>query len=401
MKLSTDRIITTHVGSLPRLEKLELMLILRDHGKALDPAEFDREVNKAVDYVVAHQLESGVDVGNDGEEPRVGFQTYVPQRMSGFAGVSERKMLTDMVLYPKYAKMFADRFLGVGEERPKIFNAPQAKTKVRYEESLKDIRFELDAFAKSLERNKSKGRFAETFVTAASPGIISTTMLRADDNPDYRTDRDYVLDVAREMKKEYDYIVSKGHVLQLDAPDLAMERQFMFQDRPLKDFLARVELHVEAMNIALADIPKEKSRLHVCYGNWDGPHIDDVELEPLLPLLYQAKVGALSLSCANPRHQHDWKAVKRHKLPAGMVLLPGVIDVTTNYLEHPEVVADRICQWVDVVGDRERVIASTDCGFGTFASYTMVAEDVCWSKLKMLSEGARLASERLWGRKVA
>jgi 5-methyltetrahydropteroyltriglutamate--homocysteine methyltransferase len=210
-----------------------------------------------------------------------------------------------------------------------------------------------------------------------------------------------VIDVARELKKEYDYIVAQGHVLQLDAPDLAMERQFMFQGRPLKEFLERVELHVEAMNIALADIPKEKSRLHVCYGNWDGPHIDDVDLEPLLPLLYKAKVGALSLSCANPRHQHDWRAIKKHKLPAGMVLLPGVIDVTTNYLEHPEVVADRICQWVEVVGDRERVIASTDCGFGTFAAFTFVAEDVCWAKLKMLSDGARLASGRLWGGRKA
>ena len=175
----------------------------------------------------------------------------------------------------------------------------------------------------------------------------------------------------------------------------------MFQDRPLKEFLQRIELHIEALNLAVADIPKEKVRLHVCYGNWDGPHIDDVDLEPLLPILYQAKVGALSLAFANPRHQHDHKTMKKHKLPSDMVLLPGVIDVTTNYLEHPEVVADRICHWVEVVGDRERVIASTDCGFGTFASFTFVAEDVCWAKLQMLTDGAKLASNRLWGRKAA
>jgi 5-methyltetrahydropteroyltriglutamate--homocysteine methyltransferase len=208
-----------------------------------------------------------------------------------------------------------------------------------------------------------------------------------------------VLDVAREMKKEYDFIVSQGHVVQLDSPDLAMERQFMFQGRPLKEFLERIELHIEAINLAVADIPQNKVRLHVCYGNWDGPHLDDVDLEPLLPILYRAKVGALSLACANPRHQHDFKTLKKNKLPAGMILLPGVIDVTTNYLEHPEVVADRICQWVDVVGDRERVVASTDCGFGTFAGFTFVAEDVVWAKLQMLRDGAKLASERLWGRK--
>jgi 5-methyltetrahydropteroyltriglutamate--homocysteine methyltransferase len=201
------------------------------------------------------------------------------------------------------------------------------------------------------------------------------------------------------MKKEYDFIISQGHVLQLDSPDLAMERQFMFQDRPLKEFLERIELHVEALNLAVANIPREKVRLHVCYGNWDGPHIDDVDLEPLLPILYQAKVGAISMAFANPRHQHDSKTIKKHPLPKEMILLPGVIDVTTNYLEHPEVVADRICQWVDVVGDRERVIASTDCGFGTFAGYTFVAEDVVWAKLRTLRDGAEIASERIWGHK--
>jgi 5-methyltetrahydropteroyltriglutamate--homocysteine methyltransferase len=202
-------------------------------------------------------------------------------------------------------------------------------------------------------------------------------------------------------RAEVKFLRATRHLLQLDSPDLAMERQFMFQERPLKEFLQRIELHIEALNLAVADIPKEKVRLHVCYGNWDGPRIDDVDLEPLLPILYQAKVGALSLAFANPRHQHDHKTMKKHKLPSHMVLLPGVIDVTTNYLEHPEVVADRICHWVEVVGDRERVIASTDCGFGTFASFTFVAEDVCWAKLQMLTDGAKLASNRLWGRKAA
>jgi 5-methyltetrahydropteroyltriglutamate--homocysteine methyltransferase len=340
-------------------------------------------------------------VGNDGEEPRVGFQTYVTERMSGFSGVSERKMLTDMVRFPKYAKMFTDRTWSPDRERPKVFNAPQATGQVRYEPDLKDVQFEMAAFRRAINGRAGRPAFLETFVTAASPGIVSTTMLRAESNPAYPTDREYVLDVARELKKEYEFIVSQGHVLQLDSPDLAMERQFMFQGRPLKEFLERIELHIEAANLAIADIPREKVRLHVCYGNWDGPHIDDVDLEPLLPVLFQAKVGALSLACANPRHQHDFRALKEHKLPPDMILLPGVIDVTTNYLEHPEVVAERLCRWVEVVGDRERVVASTDCGFGTFAGYTFVAEDVVWAKLQTLRDGARLATERLWGAESA
>jgi 5-methyltetrahydropteroyltriglutamate--homocysteine methyltransferase len=198
------------------------------------------------------------------------------------------------------------------------------------------------------------------------------------------------------MKKEYDYIVSQGHILQIDAPDLAMERAFMFQDQPLGDFLDRIKIHVDAMNLALADIPPEKARLHVCFGNWDGPHIDDVEFAPLLPIIYKAKVGAISIACANPRHQHDWKTLKKNPPPRGMILIPGVIDVTTNYLEHPEVVADRIELFVDVMGgDRSRVIAGTDCGFSTVAGYMMVAEDVVWAKLRALADGASIASRRL------
>jgi 5-methyltetrahydropteroyltriglutamate--homocysteine methyltransferase len=394
MKQSQDRIITTHVGSLPRTERLDSMLIGRDHGKHVDPAEFEAEVDHALAYVVRRQLESGVDIGSDGEQPRVSYMTYVPNRMSGFSGVSKRKQLMDMVRFPKYAQMYSKRTWSGTEDQPKILNCPQATDKVRYDPELRDARFELDRF--NLALAGAHGSFSETFVTAISPGMISVVNHRSEDNPAYPTDRDYVLDVAREMKKEYELIVSQGHLLQLDAPDLAMERQFMFQDRPLSEFLERVELHVEAINIALADIPREKVRLHVCFGNWDGPHIDDIELVPILPLVYKAKVGGLSVSCANPRHQHEYKAVKKNKPPPEMALLPGVIDVTTNYLEHPEVVADRICQWVDAVGDRERIIASTDCGFGSFAAFAFVAEDVCWEKLRMLTEGAKLATKRLW-----
>lgn len=395
MRTSEKRILTTHTGSLPRPKKLADLLIARDHGKKISETALRREVEAATDWVVKKQLESGIDIGNDGEEARVGFQTYVTNRMSGFGGVSKRKMLTDMVKFPKYAAMFTQRIWSTAEARPRVWNAPQAKTAVTYEPDLKDVRFELGVFADSLKRSRKK--FVETFVTAASPGIVSTTMLRAENNPAYRTDKDYVLALAKELKREYEYIVAQGHVLQIDAPDLAMERQFMFQGRPLREFLKRVELHVEAMNLALANIPADRVRLHVCFGNWDGPHIDDVELAPLLPIIYRAKVGALSIACANPRHQHEWRTIRNEPPPKSMILIPGLIDVTTNYLEHPEAVADRICQFVEVMGAPERVIAGTDCGFSTFANYVMVAEDVVWAKLEMLSQGARLATKRLYG----
>jgi 5-methyltetrahydropteroyltriglutamate--homocysteine methyltransferase len=396
MKSSQDRILTTHAGSLPRTDKLAKLLIERDNDVPVDESELRREVEGATDWVVRQQLDSGVDIGNDGEEARVGFQTYAAVRLSGWGGVSPRKGMTDIVKFPKYGEMLSKRLARPGELTAKLFNCFQCQRAVRYQPDLADAKMELQSFRKSIER--APGKFVETFVTAASPGIITTTFLRDDNNPDYKTDKDYVYGVAREMKKEYEYIVSQGHILQLDAPDLAMERSFMFQGQPLRDFLDRIEIHIDAINLALQDIPPEKVRLHVCFGNWDGPHVDDVELEPLLPIIYRAKVGALSIACANPRHQHDWKTLKKNPLPKGMLLIPGVVDVTTNYLEHPEVVADRIELFVDVMGgDRSRVIAGTDCGFSTIAGYTMVAEDVVWAKLKALSDGAKIASKRLWG----
>jgi 5-methyltetrahydropteroyltriglutamate--homocysteine methyltransferase len=397
MKTSNRRILTTHAGSLPRTDRLATLLIERDHGLPVDAAELRREIEAATDWVVGRQLESGVDIGSDGEAARVGFQTYAAVRLSGWGGVSPRKGMTDIAKFPKYGELLTKRLARPGELTAKLFNCFQCQRAVQYQPDLADAKLELQSFADTLRRHPKA--FTETFVTAASPGIITTTFLRDEANPDYRTDRDYVYGVARAMKAEYDYIVSQGHVLQLDAPDLAMERSFMFQGRPLGEFLDRIRLHVDAMNVALADIPPERVRLHVCFGNWDGPHVDDVDLAPLLPIIYKAKVGALSLACANPRHQHDWKTLQKNPPPRGMILIPGVIDVTTNYLEHPEVVADRIELFVDVMGgDPSRVIAGTDCGFSTVAGYTMVAEDVVWAKLRTLAEGARIVTRRLKAR---
>lgn len=395
MKTSEDRILTTHAGSLPRTDILSELLVKREQKKPFDQKQMDKEVEKALDIVVGKQLDAGIDIGNDGEMPRIGFSTYVAERMSGFGGESQRFTPTDMIKFPEYADFF-QRQLGthLNEDVARVWNAPQAVDAVEYDPTMSGVKAECAEFDACLKRQKSQ--FAETFMSAASPGIVTTTLLLSDDNPAYGANEDYVMGVAKELKKEYDYLVGQGYILQLDAPDLAMERVILYGDRPLNEFLERVELHIEAMNVALADVPPDRVRLHVCWGNWQGPHQDDVAVEEVLPILYKAKVGALSIPLGNPRHEHETEAFKKLPLPDGMILIPGVIDVTTNYLEHPEVIANRICASVDAVGDRSRVIAGTDCGFGTFASFEFIARDVVWAKLEALAEGAAVATKRLW-----
>ncbi len=394
MKTSTERILTTHTGSLPRTKALSALLVKREQRKPFDSAVLKAEIESNLDANIRRQAESGVDIGNDGETPRVGFSTYPTERMTGFGGESHRKPTLDAIKFPGFADFMA-RQIGVSDDLAKVWNAPQCVDRLHYDPALTEAKEESDLFKAAAARTGIS--FTENFMSAASPGIVSTTMLLSPSNPAYRTDRDYVLGIAAELKKEYDYIVSQGFVLQLDAPDLAMERVIMYGDQPLNAFLDRVALHVEAINIATADIPRDRVRLHVCWGNWNGPHQDDVDMEVLLPLLYKAKVGALSIPVGNPRHEHEIEVFRRLKLPDDMLLIPGVIDVTTNYLEHPQVVSNRITAAVAAVGDRERVIAGTDCGFGTFASYEFIAEDVVWAKLKALSDGAKLASAKLWG----
>ncbi|WP_431301084.1 epoxyalkane--coenzyme M transferase [Tabrizicola sp. BL-A-41-H6] len=393
MKSSTDRILTTHTGSLPRTKALSSLLVKREQRKPFDKAALAAEIDANLDANIKRQAASGVDIGNDGETPRVGFSTYTTERMTGFGGESLRKPTLDAIKFPGFAD-FMKRQIGIADDLAKVWNAPQCVDRLTYDPDLTEAREEADLFQASLKRTGVK--FTENFMSAASPGIVSTTMLLSPRNPVYKTDEDYVMGIAKELKKEYDFIVSQGYVLQLDAPDLAMERVIMYGDQPLSAFLDRVALHIEAINVATADIPRDRVRLHVCWGNWNGPHQDDVDMKDLLPLLYKAKVGALSIPVGNPRHEHEVEVFRTQKLPDGMLLIPGVIDVTTNYLEHPEVVANRICAAVSAVGDRERVIAGTDCGFGTFASYEFIAEDIVWAKLEALSQGAAVATKRLW-----
>ena len=386
MQKSDERILTTHVGSLPRNPELTDLLIDQEQGKAIDTAALARQSETAVQHVVDEQLKAGVDIVNDGEQPRVGFQTYVPQRMRGFGGESKRPTPQDMAEFPDFAAMMQSRNM----MRAKVFNAPQAIAEVEYDD-LSAVQDECAMFLRCTDQ--TPGAFTERFMTAASPGIIATTML----NAYYDSHAAYVLAVAEQMKKEYEYIHAQGLLLQLDAPDLAMERTFLFQDQTIAEFQKTIEIHIEAVNRATENIPAERIRLHICWGNYDGPHNHDVPLTDILPILYQAKVGALSIELANPRHQHEYKAFQQHPLPDSMLLIPGVIDSTTNYIEHPEIVADRICQVADAIGDRSRIIAGSDCGFGTFAGWEMVPESVVWAKLRACAEGARMASRRLWG----
>ena len=400
MHHSDDRILVTHVGSLPRAPALLDMLGRMEAGEDVDRGAFQAEVLSGLREVVREQAAAGIDIAGDGELPRIGFSFYAKDRMTGFGGEAKRGTVTDFAKFPGYAELVASRSAGqsTAGKSASVWATPECVDAVRYDPELTQAKEELDLFADALAAEPdASSQFTGTFVTAVTPGILATTLLRSPDNPAYPRDEDYVFALARELRREYEHIVSRGHILQLDAPDLALERQILFVDRPLKAFQQRMEVHVAALNEALSKIPKDRVRLHVCWGNWDGPHCDDVALESILPIIYKANVGGLSLACANPRHAHEVDLFRDMPLPDDLVMFPGVIDVTTNMLEHPQLVANRLCHWVDVIGDRERVVANTDCGFSTFAGYTMVAPDVVWAKMKAMADGAAIATQRLWG----
>jgi 5-methyltetrahydropteroyltriglutamate--homocysteine methyltransferase len=391
MKRSTDHILTTHTGSLPRGEPLGSMLIDDEAGKPVDRAAMTAAIETRVAHVLAKQMEVGLDVINDGEQGRVGFQTYIPQRFDGFGGVSERPYGLDWINFPQFTERFFQR---LPPRIGKVFGAPQAIAEIKYR----------DTGAITTEINRLKRLSAklpkqpsEYFMNAPSPGIVATTML----NAHYATYEAYLAAIARELRIEYKAVVDAGFVLQIDAPDMAMERTLLFQDKTDAEYAKIVEQHVAALNAGLQGLPADRVRLHVCWGNWEGPHVHDVPMEVILEPLYHAKVGALGLEFAMPRRQHETAAIRKHKVPDNLILIPGIIDSKSNIVEHPEVVASRIEGVVAAVGDRERVIAGVDCGFGTFVGWEWVTEDVVWAKLKALADGAAIASKRLWGRKAA
>jgi 5-methyltetrahydropteroyltriglutamate--homocysteine methyltransferase len=307
--------------------------------------------------------------------------------MDGFGGVSQRRYGKEFIEFPQ----FTQRMLARIPNHSKVFDAPQAVGELKYRDTAA-----IDAEIARCKKLSApmKSRFSELFMNAPSPGIVATTML----NAYYDSEQAYLDAIARELRVEYARVVEAGFVLQIDAPDLAMERVLLYQDASDAEFAKLVEQHVAALNRGLQGLPRDRVRLHVCWGNWEGPHNYDVAMEVILPALYQANVGALGLEFANPRRQHEAAALRKHKLPDHMLLIPGVIDCKSNFVEHPEVVAQRIEGVVAAVGDRERVIAGVDCGFGTFVGWEWVTEDVVWAKLKTLRAGADLASARLWGR---
>src|SRR4051794_11828686 len=341
MQHSIDRILTTHAGSIPRGEALGAMLLDQEQGKPVDQARLDALVDGRVAHVLAKEAEVGIDSANDGEQARVGFQTYIPQRMDGFGGVSKRPFGREFVEFSQ----FTQRMLARIPNHSKVFDAPQAVGPLKYRDTAA-----IDGEIARYQRLSApmKSRFSELFMNAPSPGIIATTML----NAHYPSHQDYLDAIAREMQIEYRRVVDAGFVLQIDAPDLAMERVLLYQDASDAEFAKLVEQHVAALNRALDGLPRDRVRLHVCWGNWEGPHNYDVAMEVILPALYRANVGALGLEFANPRRQHETAAA---------------------------------------VGDRERVVAGVDCGFGTFVGWEWVTEDVVWAKLRTLRAGADLA----------
>lgn len=385
MQRSTERILTTHTGSLPRGEPLSSMLIDQENGKPVDRGALEAAIDTRVTHVIKKQVEVGIDLVNDGEQGRVGFQTYLMQRMSGFGGASQRPYGKEFLEFPQFTERMMQRI----PKTSKVFNAPQAIAEIAYTST--DF---VDAEIARLARlgASAKSNVAGFFMNAPSPGIVACTML----NAYYDSQEAYLTAIARELRKEYARVVAAGYILQIDAPDLAMERVLLYQDLSDAEFARTVEQHVAALNKALEGLPRDRVRLHVCWGNWEGPHNHDVDMELLLPALYGANVGALGLEFANPRRQHEAAALAKRTLPDDMVLIAGVIDSKSNFVEHPQVVAQRLEAVVKAVGDRERVVAGVDCGFGTFVGWEWVTEDVVWAKLRTLREGADLASRRLW-----
>ena len=376
IKRSTERILTTHTGSLPRSEALVALLAARDRGESIDEDSFVSEAEASSHQVIQMQAEVGIDVGNNGEQSRVSFAHYVTYRMSGFGGTWERRVHKDALEFPG---------LILSGGPVSAMRGPKCIGPVKYER-LDEAERECDDFLKHVA--DSGAGFEELFMTAISPGVVATRML----NEHYRDYEEYVFTVAEEMRKEYELIVSKGLVLQLDCPDLGAERHISYQDEPLSAFQDLVRLNIRAINQAIRNIPPDMVRLHVCWGNREGPHHYDVPVIDILPLLYEAHVGALVMEMANPRHAHEYEAYRQHPLPEHMLIVCGVIDTKTNYIEHPEVVADRIRLAAQAVGDPSRIIAGTDCGFDTLAGSRRVDRGIVWGKLRALSQGAEIAS---------
>jgi 5-methyltetrahydropteroyltriglutamate--homocysteine methyltransferase len=387
MQRSRERILTTHTGSLPRPPALVELYVRKGRGEAVDEA-LAAVGHAAMQDVVGRQRDAGIDIGNNGEQQREAFFLYVRSRMSGFGGAWNRPARADVDRYPLYREALAREaahavMVSAREAIPTAVGQIQYLDHAAIEHECSDFRATLDSLGQP---------FVEPFLTAPSPGIIAAAMR----NDFYPTETDYLNALGAALQVEYEAIVNHGFLLQLDCPDLAMERHFSYQNQPLGDFLAFVDRVVSTINAALANIPRDRVRLHVCWGNYEGPHDCDVELREVMPILRQLKVGGFVLPFANPRHAHEYRVFKEFPLDDDQIIVAGVIDSVTNFVEHPETIADRIERVAQVIGDPTRVQAGTDCGFDTSAGMRRVAADIVWAKLAALSEGARLASGRLF-----
>src|SRR5579864_661505 len=382
MKLSTDRILTTHVGSLPRPAHLAQLLMLKDRGEPYDKGELERAVQEAVAAIVRRQVEAGIDIVDDGEMSKPGYSTYIADRLTGFAGHAQRKPPLDTRDYPAFNAAMT-RMTGAQTLRRANCVGPIA---------LQD-RAPVAQDIANLAAAVKGVKHVDVFMTSASPGLVTAFQ----PNTYYKSHDAYVEAVAAAMEEEYLAIHRAGFVLQLDCPDLAMAHHTGFQDLSEADFLKRARHHVAVLNHAVRKIPAEAMRLHICWGNYEGPHDHDIALAKVAPILLKDKPMALLIEGANPRHEHEWSLWREVKLPDDKILIPGVLDTSTNYVEHPELVAERIGRFADIVG-RERVIAGTDCGFGTFAGYGKLDPEISFKKLRALAQGAEIASKRLWRR---
>ena len=378
----TNRILTTHVGSLPRSAAVTDLVFAQERGEAVDPAQFNHVVGDAVSIAIARQVAAGIDLVSDGEMSKISYATYIKDRITGFEGDSPRTPPADLELFPTF---LARQDKGGGTpsyRRPKCVGPVAPKSLAPLKQDLAHIKAACDA------HHPHGG-----FMNSASPGVIALFQ----PNEHYATQDAYLEALAEAMRPEYEAIVDAGLILQLDSPDLGLGRHMMYKDRSEAEYLTLIGGHVEALNYALRNVPAERVRMHVCWGNYEGPHCCDVEMGVILPTLMQAKPVGLLFETSNPRHQHDWNyfAEMVDIIPEEKILIPGVIDSTTNFIEHPRVVAERIEKFAGIIG-RERVIGGTDCGFSTFAGFGVVDPEIVYAKLKTLAEGAAIASARLW-----
>jgi 5-methyltetrahydropteroyltriglutamate--homocysteine methyltransferase len=382
MKLSTDRILTTHVGSLPRPQEVVDLLFAQDRDEDIDESQFNEVMRRAVADIVRRQSEAGVDIASDGETSKISYATYIRHRLTGFEGDSARPTPKDLDDFPEYR----DRLVKAGHSA--TYKRPVCKGPVKVK-NLKPVEQDIAHMKEAM----SKYKVTEGFMNSVSPGTIAVFQ----PNEYYPSHETYLEALANAMREEYEMIVKSGLLLQLDCPDLAMGRHSRFKNLSDEEFLRNAEMQVEALNHALANVPADRVRLHVCWGNYEGSHVNDMDCAKIFPIAIKVKPMALLIEAANPRHEHEWEAWKTIKLPDDKVLIPGVIAASSNYVEHPEVVAQRLVRYADVVG-RERVMAGSDCGFGTFAGFGAVFPAFCWMKLQSLTEGARIASKKLWQR---